>query len=177
MANSLHEQLLKAGLAKKHQVAAAAREQNQARHGKGTAPAADAVDARQLQAERAERDRALAAEQKAQARLKEQQAQIRQIVETKKVAREGDIAYRFVDGGAMRTIYVNTTLRTQIAKGVLVVVAHGGGYELLPRAAAAMIIERGGHIALDHGTGPTDTPPDDDAAYYAKFQVPDDLVW
>lgn len=175
MPNPLHEQLLKAGLVKKSQVSAAAREQNRQRQGKAPAPPADdAVDARRLQAERAERDRALAAEQKAEAKRKEQQAQIRQIVETKKVKREGDIAYRFVDAGAMQTVYVTPALRAQLAGGALVIVAHGEGYELLPRAAVAQILERGGHVALDHGKAAT---PDDDDAHYAKFKVPDDLIW
>ena len=176
MANPLHEQLLKAGLVKKSKVAEAAREQNRQRQGKAPAARGESVDARQLQAERAERDRALAAEQKAQAREKEQRAQIRQIVETKKVARDGDIAYRFVDAGAMQTVYVNAALRTQLAKGALVIVAHGDGYELVPRAAVEMIRERGGVIALDHGGGANNAASDDDD-HYARFKVPDDLIW
>lgn len=175
MPNPLHEQLLKAGLVKKSKVAAAAREQNQQRKAKGAAPDTATVDARQLQAERAERDRALAAEQKAQARLKEQRAQIRQIVDTKRVPHGGDIAYRFVDAGAMQTLYVDATLRAQLAKGALVIVAHGDGYALLPRAAVPMILERGGAIALDHGA-PAPTAESDDE-HYAKFKVPDDLIW
>lgn len=174
MPNPLHEQLLKAGLVKKSQVAAAAREQNRQRQGKTSPPASEAVDARRLQAERAEHDRALAAEQKAQARLKEQRAQIRQIVETKRVAREGEIAYRFVDAGAMQTIYVNPGLRTQLANGALLVIAYGDGYELLPRAAAEQVVERGGRVVLDHARTPA---PDAMDAHYAKFKVPDDLVW
>lgn len=175
MPNPLHEQLLKVGLVKKSKVAAAAREQNQQRKGKAPAPDAAAVDARQLQVERAERDRALAAEQKAQARLKEQRAQIRQIVDSKRVPHGGDIAYRFVDAGAMQTVYVDAALRAQLAKGALVIVAHGDGYALLPRAAVAMIVERGGAIALDHAAA---TPAADSGdEHYAKFKVPDDLIW
>lgn len=178
MRSLLQDQLLKAGLVKKDKVAAAVREQNRQRQGKAVAPSGEAVDARQLQAERAERDRALAAEQKALLRQKEQRAQIRQIVETRKVARDGDIAYRFVDNAVMQTIYINAALRAQLAKGALVIVAHGDGYELLPRAAVEMIVERGGVIALDHGASATATPvTDDDDAHYAKFKVPDDLIW
>lgn len=180
MANPLHEQLLKAGLVKKSKVAAAAREQNQQRKAKAPAAPTDTVDARQLQVDRAERDRALAAEQKAQQQQHEQRAQIRQIIETKRVPHGGDIAYRFVDAGAMQTIYVDAALRAQLAKGALVIVPFGGGYALLPRAAVAQIRERGGHVALDHGgtTPATSTPAaDSDDEHYAKFKVPDDLIW
>ena len=61
MRNPLQDQLLKAGLAKKSKLAQVVREQNKQRHAKGAASAdPDKVDAMQLQAERAERDRVVA---------------------------------------------------------------------------------------------------------------------
>ena len=93
MRNPLQDQLLKAGLVKKSKAAQIVREQARQRHGKTPAPAeAEKVDTRQLQAERAERDRALAAERNAQARANETRAQVRQIVEANKVKRDGEIA-------------------------------------------------------------------------------------
>jgi uncharacterized protein len=178
MRNPLQEQLLKAGLAKKHKIAAAVREQNQQRQGK--APAADSaerVDAQQLQAERAERDRALAAEQKAQARAHELRAQVRQIVETHKVPAAGEIAYRFTHDGAIRNIWVNEALRKQLAKGALVIVQHDQGYALLPRVAAELVYERNGPIVLDHGRTPVATEKEAEDPYYQRFVVPDDLIW
>lgn len=184
MRNPLQEQLLKAGLAKKHKIAAAVREQNQQRQGKKpVADAAERVDAQQLQAERAERDRALAAEQKAQARAHELRAQVRQIVETHKVAHAGDIAYRFTHDGAIRSIWVNEALRKQLAKGVLVIVQHDlghgkdPGYELLPRPAAELVYERGGPIVLDHGRATEPAVQEAEDPYYQRFVVPDDLIW
>ncbi len=178
MRNPLQEQLLKAGLAKKHKIAAAVREQNQQRQGK--APVADddeRVSAKQLQADRAERDRALAAEQKAQARAHELRAQIRQIVETHKVAPAGEIAYRFTHDGAIRNIWVNEALRKQLAKGTLVIVQHDQGYTLLPRAAAELVYERNGPVVLDHGRAPASTEQSVEDPYYQRFVVPDDLIW
>jgi uncharacterized protein len=178
MRNPLQEQLLKAGLAKKHKIAAAVREQNQQRQGK--APIADndeRVNAQQLQAERAERDRALAAEQKAQARAHELRAQVRQIVETHKVAAAGEIAYRFTHDGAIKNIWVDETLRRQLAKGALVIVQHDQGYALLPRAAAELVYERNGPIVLDHGRAPAATGQEAEDPYYQRFVVPDDLIW
>ena len=62
----------------------------------------------------------------------------------------------------------------------------GERYVLLPRAAGDKVREREpGMVVLDHGNaagvgdagaGDTAATSEDDA-YYAQFQVPDDLVW
>ncbi len=179
MRNPLQEQLLKAGLVKKAQVDKVAREQNKQRHAKGAPVAADPdrVDAARLQAERAERDRALAEQRNAQARQHELQAQVRQIIEANKVKRDGEIDYRFNDGTLIRSVLVNTALRSQLSSGALVIVRHGDGFELLPRAAAEKIYSRDATvIVLDHGRS-GDAPASDDDDYYSQFKVPDDLIW
>lgn len=177
MRTPLQDQLLKAGLVKKHKVAEAVRDQARQRQGKAPAAPAEQVDTQRLQAERAERDRALSAERNAQARANELRAQVRQIVETHKVRREGEIAYAFSDDGKIRNVLVNETLRAQLAKGALVIVRHDQGYELLPRAAADMVYERDGAIVLDHGRTAPGSDPGVDDEYYRQFVVPDDLTW
>ncbi|RAO76030.1 DUF2058 domain-containing protein [Dyella jiangningensis] len=176
MRNPLQEQLLKAGLAKKGKVDQIAREQAKQRQGKAQVAAPEEkIDAQRLQAERAERDRALAAERNAQSRARELAAQVRQIVDASKVKREGEISYRFTDG---RSVLVNESLRTQLAKGSLVVVRSGDGYELLPRLAAEKVRERDASaIVLDHGQPSDTTTQSEDDAYYSQFKVPDDLTW
>ncbi|WP_266157879.1 DUF2058 domain-containing protein [Dyella silvatica] len=178
MRNPLQEQLLKAGLVKKGKVAEVVREQAKQRQGKAPAAANPAqVDAKQLQAERAERDRALAAERTAQAHANELRAQIRQIVETNKVKREGELDYRFTDKDKIKSVLVNETLRAQLAKGILVIARHDDGYELLPRAAAEKIYARdAAMIVLDHARDSVAVADSDDE-YYKQFQVPDDLTW
>ena len=181
--NPLQQQLLKAGLVKKSQASQAAREQEKARHGKSPAAPTDSQrEADRLRAEKAERDRAIEAERKAKVQAQERQAQIRQIIETQKVARDGESEYRFNDGTLIRTLLVNTALRRQLAAGSLVIVRFGEGFELVPRAAADKIRERDATvIVLDNGQdkGPAEpsTGNADDDAYYAQFQVPDDLIW
>lgn len=181
MRNPLQDQLLKAGLVKKSQVAQVAREQAKQRHGKApAAPSAEQVEAERARAERAERDRALAAERNAQARAHELRAQIRQIVEANKVKREGEIGYRFTDGAAIKSVWINPALRAQLASGALVIVRHDDGYELVPRAAAEKVAARDpSMIVLDHAASAPAAPAQvsDDDAFYAKFQVPDDLIW
>ncbi|KLD64797.1 DUF2058 domain-containing protein [Dyella japonica] len=179
MRNPLQEQLLKAGLAKKGKVDQIAREQAKQRQGKPVASeAAEKIDTQRLQAERAERDRALAAERNAQAHAREIAAQVRQIIDANKVKREGEISYRFNDGEKIHSVLVNETLRTQLAKGTLVIARAGDSYELLPRAAADKIRERDASvIVLDHGQAADTRPASEDDEFYSQFKVPDDLIW
>lgn len=180
--NPLQQQLLKAGLVKKSKVAEVAREQHKARHGKGPAkPSQSALEAERTRAEKAERDRALAAERKAQARTAELRAQARQIIEDKKLPREGESEYRFTADGAIRSLLVSEDQRGKLAAGALAIARLNDRYELLPRPAADKVRERDPDmIVLDHGrdadSKPATTSAEDDA-YYARFQVPDDLVW
>ena len=181
-ANPLQEQLLKAGLVKKSQVSQVAREQVKARHGKGpAAPTESQREADRARAEKAEKDRQLAAERNAQRRADELRAQARQIIGDRKVARGGELEYRFSDGEVIRTLLVSEALRKQLASGALVIVRHGEGFELLPRVAAEQVRLRAAElIVLDHGQSadtPISTGNAEDDAYYAQFQVPDDLVW
>ncbi|MET3650389.1 DUF2058 domain-containing protein [Dyella japonica] len=179
MRNPLQEQLLKAGLAKKGKVDQIARDQAKQRQGKpAAAEAVEKIDTQRLQAERAERDRALAAERNAQAHAREIAAQVRQIIEANKVKREGEISYRFTDGDKMQSVLVNEALRTQLAKGALVIVRLGDGYELVPRIAAEKIRERDvTAIVLDHGRKTESAPASEDDEFYSQFKVPDDLIW
>lgn len=179
MRNPLQDQLLKAGLAKKSQLSQAVREQAKQRQGKAPVPPKqDQVDVDRLRAERAERDRALAAERNAQARAHELRAQVRQIVEANRVERKGEIDYRFADGGKIKSLLVDKALRAQLASGALVIARLDEGYELLPRAAAQKVRERDpAAIVLDHGAPQAAAPASEDDEYYAQFQVPDDLVW
>ena len=180
--NPLQEQLLKAGLVKKSKVAEVAREQHKARHAKAASdPSEIQREAERARAEKAERDRALAAERKAVARVAELRAQARQIIEDKKVPRSGEIEYRFTAGGAIRTLLVNEEQRRMLSSGALVIAQLDERYELLPRVAGDKVRERDASmIVLDHGKqAGAESPPatSEDDAYYAQFQVPDDLVW
>ena len=179
MRNPLQEQLLKAGLAKKSKLDQVAREQAKQRHAKSApAPASEHADAERARLEKIERDRALSAERNAQARAQEQRAQARQIVEQNRLKPEGEIDYRFTHEGAIRSVLVTEAVRRQLASGGLVIVRHDHSYALVPRAAAEKIEARDPSlIALDHGrtSAPDSDAGDDD--YYARFKVPDDLIW
>ncbi len=178
--NPLQEQLLKAGLVKKSKVSQVAREQHVAKHAKGAStPNEIAQQAERARIEKAERDRALEHERKTQARSAELRAQARQIIDDKKLPRSGESEYRFNADGAIRTILVDDDQRKKLSSGALVIARVCDRHELLPRAAGDKVRERDATmIVVDHGIGseaPASTSEDD--AYYAQFQVPDDLVW
>lgn len=188
-ANALQAQLLKAGLVKKSQVSQVANQQAKARMDKGDARAAEVaaaaetarIEAERARAEKVERDRQLAAEANAQRRAAELRAQARQIIADKKVAARGEAEYRFEHAGAIRTLLTSEALRKQVIDASLVVVVDGAGYALLPRPAAVQVRERAAElIALDNASRDYVEPSTgnaEDDAYYAQFQVPDDLVW
>lgn len=186
--NALQEQLLKTGLAKKSKAAEAAREQEKARRGEVPSAAAEIQrEAERAREEKIERDRALAAAQKAEAQAKALKAQARQIIRDKRVALTGGIEYRYPIDGAIRSLLVDEVARRQFANGQLVIVRADDGVAALPRLAADKVRERAPEwIVLDNRTGGDDDHggsdasgvgnPEDDA-YYAQFTVPDDLVW
>lgn len=181
-ANPLQEQLLKAGLVKKSKVAAVAREQHVARHAKAPAAPSDAaLEVERARVDKAERDRALERERRAQAQGAELRAQARQIIHDRKLAAAGDIEYRFTVDASIRTVLVSDDQRRKLAAGSLVIVRAGEGFALLPRGAADKVRERDADmIALDHGLAADAEPAastSGDDAYYAQFKVPDDLIW
>ena len=180
--NPLQEQLLKAGLVKKSKVSEVAREQHKAKHAKAASgPSEIQLEAERARAEKAERDRALEAERKAQARTAELRAQARQIINDRKVPRSGESEYRFVVDGAIHTLLINADLRKKLSTGALVIARIDDRFELLPRPAADKVRERDANmIVLDHGQAAgteADATTSEDDAYYAQFKVPDDLVW
>lgn len=180
--NALQEQLLKAGLAKKSKASAAAREQEKARQGHAPSSTAEIQrEAGRARADKAERDRALAAQRNAESRERALRAQARQIVLDRRVTAGGDIDYRFNVDGAIRSLLVTEAVRRQLAAGQLVVARLDAGFALLPRVAAEKVRERAPDwIVLDHrqpGEAKPGAGSAEDEAYYAQFQVPDDLVW
>lgn len=185
MRNALQEQLLKAGLAKKGKVDQVARDQARQRQGKVTATVDPGVaEAEKARQEKIERDRALAAERKAQAEAHERLAQARQIIEQNRVVARGDDMYRFTDGAAIRSVAADATTRGQLAKGAMVIVRDGvDGYAVIPKSAGDKVaVREPSLLVVDHSRTTQALASEasgnaDDDAYYSRFKVPDDLIW
>ncbi len=174
MANPLQDQLLKAGLVKPHQIKKATKEKRQAQ--RGNAPDVVAEQARQAQQHKAESDRNRNREQMAERERKAQAAQIRQLIETQRLARSGgDSTFQFVDAGKIKKITMHKAQRTQVINGVLVVVRFDQTYELVPAATAEKIVQRDPGCVVVRNVPSSQENPETDP--YADYPVPDDLMW
>lgn len=181
MNDLFREQLLKAGLATKKQVKAAAHEQNVSRRKKRRkgAEAGEESDvaeaARAAAAEKQARDKALNRQREetraAQAKIAEADALI-----ADNLLRQtgGDVPYKFPDGAKVKTLYVSSEVQRALASGNHGIVRTREGYGLVSRATALAIEERCAErlVLLNE----PDDPKDEDDPY-GDYVVPDDLMW
>jgi uncharacterized protein YaiL (DUF2058 family) len=180
MANSLQDQLLKAGLADKKKLKQVSKEKrkqdNQQRRSKDSAPDAVKVQAREALAEKAQRSRELARQQNIEAEKKAIAAQIRQLIEVNRLSRSGaEIPYNFADGKHIKKLYVSALMQKHLVAGMLAIVKLGDGYELVPAAVAEKISQRDPlRVVLRNDATPTPDAEDDP---YADYKIPDDLMW
>ena len=182
---SLKDQLLKAGLVDakkakqvdkdKRKEAKVARRSNE-----------EQVDeikqsAEQARQAKAERDRELNRQRDMELQQKAIAAQIKQLIENHRQAKgvkPGDdkaVDYNFSHGKHIKKIRVSPLVQEQIVRGVLVVVALGDGYELVPRIVADKIAQRDPAAIVVANTKPSQQQDEDDP--YKDYVIPDDLMW
>ncbi len=179
MAKSLQEQLLGAGLVDKKKAKAVQKEKRkQAKQVPKGQTVVDENKARAQQAlqEKRERSKELARQQQQQADKKAIQAQIKQLIETNRIDRQGgEVSYQFVDGKKIKKLYVTELLQNQLSKGLIAIVKLGEAYELVPQVVADKIAQRDESRILLLNTKSVDVVDEDDP--YADYQIPDDLMW
>lgn len=182
MKNSLQDQLKKSGLVNDKQLKKA-RHEKQSKRRKGDASAdAQNEEARRLAkaaaAEKVERDRALNRERQAEANAKAVRAQVRQLIETNRVSREGgEVPFNFTHGSTVRRILVTPEQHRQIVSGGLAVVLLGETYELVPVAVLSGLIERAPDVVIVDNSTPEAKAVGEVDDQYAGYEVPDDLTW
>ncbi len=179
MANAFQEQLLKAGLVDSDKVKKANREKHkhlkQQQHANAATTDAAKLQAQHTNAQKAEHDRALNRQKVELENKKAITAQIKQLVETNRAPKDdGDHAYNFQDANKIQRIYVTEAARNQIVRGELVIVRVGGDYALVPKPVADKIAQRDPGCVL---TIKDSAPAAADAGDYAKYKIPDDLIW
>lgn len=182
MGNSFGDQFLKAGLVDKARLEKAKkskRKQQKLKHKQKvevTDEAAQAAEAaRKAAAEAAQRDRELNRQRKAAAERRAVQAQIRQLIELNRLTDdEGDVAYNFQDGSAIKTLHVTETTRDKLARGQLVIVRFDAGYEAVPAEVANKIGQRDAAWVVSQAQS---RPEGEEDELYADYKVPDDLMW
>ncbi|ABM61942.1 DUF2058 domain-containing protein [Halorhodospira halophila] len=182
MANSLHDQLLKAGLVDEKKVKQARRatpKKNKKKKGKAAAEQpAEPSAAERARREEAERSRALNRQRQAEAERKAVEAQIRQLIETHRQGRDGaELPYNFQHGSVIRQLLVTPDQRDRLAQGRLAIVCQEGSYELVSREGADKIAERDpARVVVCNDPAASAQGPDDEDPY-AGYEVPDDLMW
>ena len=182
MAESLQEQLLKAGLADAGKAKKMNKEmRKQARVARRSSE--EIVDenkqaARVAREAKARRDRELNQALQGKAQRKAINAQIKQLIETNKLDKgSGDIGFNFTDGKKVKKLYVSGLEQKQLSAGRLAIVKQGDQYEILPRPVADKIAERdeGRVIFCDVAGGDALTEEEQD--WYKDYEIPDDLMW
>ena len=183
MANSLQDQLLRAGAASKQQaqkVSTERRKLNKQKKKKGSAAQLSESSKRsqQLQAEKAARDRELNRQRQEVANNKAINAQIQQLIELNRLPRDdSETAYNFVDGTMVRKIFVGPEMLAQLSRGVLAIAKFGESYEVVPLVIAEKIRERDSSIIITSNQEEHIDNADEADDLYADYQVPDDLLW
>jgi uncharacterized protein YaiL (DUF2058 family) len=176
---SLQDQLLQAGLVDKKKTKQLNKEQRKEARGRQKGqlqPDENKEQARRAQQDKAERDRQLNRQQQAEADRKALQAQIIQLIQMNRIARDrGDVAYQFKDGVTIKKIYVTQQLQKDLINGRLAIAKLGNDYELLPAAAAEKIMQRDAHVIVLFNRDEQAAVDEDDP--YADYQIPDDLMW
>ena len=143
MGNPLQDQLLKAGLVTKKQLKKAEHEKRVDRkQNRGPAPA-PASTVREEQAAQELRARELNRQRDEESRLREQEAQVKQLIETNRIPLDGrGSPYHFVVENKIKRIYVSEEMIDQLSRGQLAIVTLSTGYEVVPAKAARQIASR-----------------------------------
>lgn len=180
MANSLQEQLLKAGLVNKKQASGIKKEKRKQEkmERKGQIERVDEAreNAQRAMQEKAERDRELNRQRNEAAQQKAILAQIRQLIETSRLDRRGaGVDYNFTDGTRIKKILVTQAMLDQLSIGRLSIVKFDEKYDVVPKAVADKIRQRDERYVIVSNTVSAETAAEDDP--YADYKIPDDLMW
>lgn len=178
MGNSLRDQLLKAGLVSEKQAKQAKKQQYNEQRAGGDVHAQKTREEKTAAAatQKAERDRLLNQQRKEAEERKAIAAQIRQLIEAHREPRgSDDIAYHFTHKNAIKRLYVSADVHQRITRGALAIVTLHGKYELVAREVAAKIRQRDAAAVVLQNESDTAGVDGDDP--YAKYKVPDDLMW
>lgn len=181
MGNAFQDQFLKAGVVTKQQVKKAQSAKNkknkQQRSKKEKVVDENKLKAQQAAKEKAAADRELNKRKEEQARQKAVSAEIDQLISKNCLKRdddECDIAYNFEHRKKVNRVYVNKDMKQDIIDGKLGIARIEGRYELVPFSIAEKIQQRNDKRVI---VFEKEEEVIDENDPYAKFQVPDDLVW
>jgi uncharacterized protein YaiL (DUF2058 family) len=181
VANSLQDQLLKAGLVSKQKLKqnrSDRRKQDKQAGGRMRVPDENRRRAEEAAAEKAKSDRELNLKRQQEARRKAEENELRQLIHANRLLRkDGTVPYNFQDGGSLKRIYVTAEQQKGLARGGLALVRQDAGYEVVPLEVAGRVLARRPELVLVLNR-PEELPAEKDADDpYADYRIPDDLMW
>lgn len=115
-------------------------------------------------------------QRQAEQRERAQRAEVQQLIDTHKVAREGgEASYQFLAGKRVARIYVPKAFIQPLANGQMGIVQWQERYEVLPYEALERLAERDETVIVSWHKESEQAAAEDDP--YADFPIPDDLMW
>lgn len=183
MANSLMDQLKKAGLVDKKKQQQAKKDQQKKERMKRNSNIKGEDEARKLakeaQQQKKERDLQLNLQRAQEAENTAITAQIKQLIESNRLDDKGDIAYNFTHNNVVKRLYVSEAIQKQLGNGRLAIVLLDESYQVVPYPVAEKISQRDESRVIfnDQAEDSTSAESGDEDDPYAEYQIPDDLMW
>ena len=183
MGNPFQDQLLKAGVVTKQQVKKAqkssSKKKKEQRSKKVKIVDETKLKAQQAIRDKAERDKELNKRKEEQAKQKSVSVEIDQLITANLIKRseECEIIYNFEHRKKVNRIYINADMKQRIIDGKLGIARIEGRYELIPKLIAERIQQRNEKRVILFDQAEQEESNIDENDPYAKFQVPDDLIW
>ena len=165
VANSLQEQLLKAGLVNQQKAKQTKTDKRKEAKARSQAPDPEALErqrrAAEAQAEKARRDLELNRERQEAAQRAALANELRQLIHAHRITRDrAELAFNFADGSALKRIFVTPEQQRGLADGRLAVVRQDQFYELVPADIADRVQARDpGRVVARHQAPRPPSPP------------------
>ena len=185
MANSLQDQMLRAGLVTEQQLKQTkTKKRKKKRSGTDKSSAEGRQQAATVAADKRRRDAELNRQRDADLKRKAEEIALWQLVRDNRIIRRGgDVAYNFTDAKALKRLYVTGAQQQDIVAGKFAIVRHNDFYELVPAAVAERLAARDAAMVpvlirvSDKPEAEAKAKAEADDDEYADYKVPDDLMW
>lgn len=183
MAGSLFDQLKKTGLVNEHKAKQIKKEKyQQGKQQKGhQAQSAENEAAKQAAAEakrlKAEKDRQLNLQRQQQQAERAKLAELKQILQSNQLKGvEGELIFNFADDKQVKTLQVNAKTHNNLTNSKIRIARFQEGYVLIPDTVVEKVEQRDPSVLIPL-SNEDQSIPEKDRDYYAKFEIPDDLIW
>ncbi len=173
MGNSLQEQFLKLGLAKKNEVNKINKKKH--KNKKQNQPVQQSKEVVKAEQEKKDYAKLLNAQRAEEQRKKELSLQVDHLIAHHKVEEiAGDIPYRFTADNKIRKMFITQKITDKLSNGILAIVQEKPNvYSLVPAEIGQKIgaLDASRLLLLHTKEQASEDDP------YSEFEIPDDLMW